>query len=61
MTRRIEESGVVCGEIAGKRDWNIVVTKDSRCLGTFFSDSDSEGWDVKLFMTSYGNQQVSVS
>lgn len=52
MTRRMEESGVVCGEIGGKRDWKMVVTRDSRCRGTFLSDSDSEAGDVKLFITS---------
>jgi hypothetical protein len=61
MTRRIEESGVVCGEIGGKRDWNIVVTRDSRCLGTLFPEADSEVGDVKLFMTSYKSQQLSLS
>jgi hypothetical protein len=46
---------VVCGEIGGKRDWNIVVVRDSRCLGTLFFESFSEGEEVKLFMTSYNN------
>jgi hypothetical protein len=53
MTRRIEESGVVCGEIGGNRDWNIVVVRDSSFLGIWFLDSFSEGGEVKLFMTSY--------
>lgn len=43
---------MVCGEIGGKRDWKIVVVRDSRCLGILFSDSASEAGDVKLFMTS---------
>lgn len=53
ITRRMEVSGVVCGEIGGKRDWKIVVVRDSRCLGILFADSVSEAGDVKLFMTSY--------
>ena len=52
ITRLIEESGVVCGDIGGKSDWNMVVTSDSRCLGTLVSESESEGGDVKLFITS---------
>ena len=48
----MEESGVACGDIGGKRDWNMVVTRDSRCLGIFFSLSVSEAGDVKLFITS---------
>lgn len=51
-TRRIEERGVACGAIGGKRDWNIVVTRDSRCFGTLLGESDSEAGDVKLFITS---------
>jgi hypothetical protein len=33
----------------------MVVTRDSRCLGIFLSESDSEAGDVKLFMTSCRN------
>jgi hypothetical protein len=51
----MDESGVVCGEIGGKSDWKIVVVRDSRCLGTFFAESFSEGGEVKLFMTSCNN------
>jgi len=53
MTLRMEVSGVVCGEIGGKRDWKIVVVRDSRCLGILFATSVSEAGVVKLFMTSY--------
>lgn len=42
-----------CGVMAGKRDWNIVVTRDSRCLGTFELESDSDAGERKLFMTSW--------
>lgn len=58
ITRLIEESGVVCGEMGGKRDWNMVVTRDSRCFGTLFSESDSEGGEVKLFITSWESQYI---
>lgn len=50
----MEVNGVVCGEIGGKRDWKMVVTRDSRCLGIFWLDSVSVTGDVKLFMTSWG-------
>lgn len=43
---------MVCGEIGGKRDWKIVVVSDSRCRGTLFGESFSEGGEIKLFMTS---------
>lgn len=52
ITRLMEESGVVCGEIGGKRDWNIVVVSCSRCFGTLFGESDSEAGEVKLFITN---------
>ena len=46
---------MVCGEIGGKRDWKIVVVRDSRCLGTLLAESFSEAGEVKLFMTSCSN------
>jgi len=50
----MDESGVACGEMGGKRDWKIDVVKDSRCLGMLLVDSEEEAErvDVKLFMTS---------
>ena len=59
-TRRMEERGVVCGEMGGKRDWKIVVVRDSRCLGTVGEEEPSEGGgEVKLFMTRRGGERYS--
>ncbi len=33
-TRRMEESGVDCGDIGGTRPWKTSVARDSRCFGT---------------------------
>ena len=50
--------GVVCGLRAGKSDWKIVVTRDSRCFGTGGTVSSvAVGMlvlEVKLFMTRSG-------
>lgn len=55
----MDVSGVVCGEIGGKRDWKTVVMRDSRCLGIccllespFVTAEEVEL--VKLFMTRSG-------
>ena len=46
----MELSGVVCGEIGGKRDWKTVVVSCSRCLGIVVFSSDAG--DMKSFITS---------
>ena len=58
-TRRMEERGVDCGDIGGNRDWNIVVVRDSRCLGTAEFEPSWAGGVVKLFITSSGGARYS--
>jgi len=48
--RRIEERGVRCGEMGGKRDWKTEVVRDSRCLG--IEEVSVVDGVAKLFMTS---------
>ena len=59
----MELRGVVWGEMGGKRDWNIVVVRDSRCFGTagleFLELSEVEAGEVKLFMTRRGGERYS--
>ena len=65
-TRRIEESGVACGEIGGKSDWKTEVRRDSRCLGTAGGEDEEEvegggaAGVVKLFMTRRGAVRYSL-
>lgn len=56
----MEESGVVCGDIGGNKDWNIVVVSDSRCLGTAGASLSAVRGDIKLFMTSNGGDRYSL-
>jgi len=59
----IDFKGVVVGLIGGKSDWKIVVVKLSRCLGMFFLSlvSSVSPWaELKLFMTSRGDERYSV-
>lgn len=49
----MEDRGVVCGEMGGKRDWKTVVESCSRCFGMEFGDDSFDAFCVKkLFMTS---------
>ena len=52
--RLMEDNEVDCGDIGGKRDWKIVVARDSRCFGTVDSAPSVEGEERKLFMTRRG-------
>lgn len=55
----MEVSGVVCGEMGGKRDWKTVVIRDSRCLGIAAFEGSAVAV-VKLFMTRRGAVRNSI-
>lgn len=56
----MEESGVVCGDIGGNKDWKIVVVSDSRCFGTADISPSAGVGERKLFMTNNGGERYSL-
>lgn len=56
----MEDSGIVCGDMGGKRDWKTVVQRFSRCLGTAgdgmveAESMEAEAGVLKLFITRRG-------